>query len=450
MRIYYITAGAAGMYCGSCIRDNALAAELIRQGHQVLLVPLYTPIRTDEEDVSERKIFFGGISVFLEQHSALFRRTRFLDWLWDSPRLLQAIARLSITTDPKLLGEITVSVLRGEDGYQRREFQKLLGWFATQPRPDVVSLHSTLLIALARPLKRALGCAVCCTMQGEDHFLGELREPYRSQALELIRACVPDVDAFVAVSEFYAQHMSRYLSLPQEKVAVVPMGVNLTGYPPAPRTGSSGGPFTVGYFARVTPEKNLERLCEAYRTLRERYGLPPSRLAVAGYLAREHEPYLRQAEQRMRAWGLGDEFRYHGVLDRTGKIHFLKSLDVLSVPGSYAEPKGMYALEAMACGVPVVQPRRGVFPELIARTGGGLLFEPDNTESLAQSLAALWRDSQLAAELGRNGFNGVRQHYSAAKMAARALQVYQRVGAHALVAEGRAVLRAGWPVPADT
>ncbi len=86
----------------------------------------------------------------------------------------------------------------------------------------------------------------------------------------------------------------------------------------------------------------------------------------------------------MKEAGLDHEFRYRGVLDRPHKIDFLRNLDVLSVPATYDEPKGMFLLEAMANGVPVVQPRRGAFPEIMEKTGGGILVEPDDTASLAR------------------------------------------------------------------
>lgn len=428
MRLYSITAGAAGMYCGSCIRDNALAAELRRQGHEVLLIPTYTPIRTDEDDVSEHKVFFGGVSVYLEQHSNLFRRApRWLDRLWDAPLVLRLLSRMSISTDPHLLGELTVSVLRGQDGPQQKELAKLLDWLATQPRPDVVTLHSSLFLQTAAPIKRALGCTVCCTLQGEDLFLDGLDEPYRSRTFALIRGYVDEVDAFIAVSHYYADYMAGYLGIPRGKIHVVPLGINLNGYPDAPPQHDAAHAFTVGYFARVTPEKGLLRLCEAYRLLRKEFGLPPSRLEVAGYMGAEHRSYLRQVEAKMKSWGLAEEFRYHGVLSREEKIRFLSGLDVLSVPSSYAEPKGLYLLEAMACGVPVVQPRLGAFPEVVERTGGGILVEPENVESLAAGIRRLWQNRQFAAELGRAGYAGVRQHYSVERMAGRAVAVYNEV-----------------------
>src|ERR1019366_3453042 len=129
MRIFALIAGAAQMYCGSCIRDNALAAELKKQGHDVLLLPLYTPTLTDELNVSDARIFLGGISVYLEQHSRVFRHTPWiLDRLWDSRWALQLASRRSIAVDPRRLGEMTVSMLRGEQGFQRKEIRKLTRW----------------------------------------------------------------------------------------------------------------------------------------------------------------------------------------------------------------------------------------------------------------------------------------------------------------------------------
>ena len=114
------------MYCGTCLRDNSLARELIRQGHDVLLVPMYTPTLTDEENVSSERIFFGGISVYLQQHYPLFRKLpAFIDKLWDSNWALKLATSRSISVDPAMLGEMTVSMLRGEQGYQAKEIRKL-------------------------------------------------------------------------------------------------------------------------------------------------------------------------------------------------------------------------------------------------------------------------------------------------------------------------------------
>ena len=437
MRILSITAGAAQMYCGSCLRDNALAAELKARGHDVILVPVYTPTHTDEPNVSEHKVFFGGISIYLEQHLSLFRKTpSLLDRLWDSTLALKLASRRSIPTNPRLLGELTVSMLKGEDGFQRKELFKLLRWLGREPPADIVILPNSLLIALARPIREALDRPVCCTLQGEDLFLNGLPEPYRTQSLELIRANIDFVDGFVAVSEYYADFMCRYLGVPAYKMHVVPLGINLNGYDPSFRFRSNC--FTVGYFARVAPEKGLHILCAAYRHLRQQSEFSGATLEVAGYLAPEHREYLRGLERQMKEWGLGNEFCYRGVLNRGQKIDFLRNLDVLSVPSTYDEPKGMFVLEAMAAGVPVVQPRRGAFPEVIQKTSGGILVEQDDPDSLAEGIFSLWKDRSLLEELSRRGTQGVREYYSVARMAERALEVYGAIARGVSQARARA------------
>jgi len=423
------------MYCGSCLRDNALAAELLARGHDVVLTPVYTPTRTDERNVSSGHVLFGGISVFLEQHAAIFRHTpRLLDRLWDADWVIRMASKRQIKVDPKSLGELTVSMLRGEEGFQRKEIGKMLDWLATERPFDIVNLPYTLLIGLAAPMRRALRVPICCTLQGEDLFLDGLGEPYRQQSLDLIRAASVHVDAFLPVSRYYCDYMPGYLGIPRSKMRAVPLGINMDGYTPRQRPsraigadGPDNGVFTVGYFARVAPEKGLHALADAYRRLRARPGLGPSRLLAAGYLAPEHQAYLDDVRTKMKDWGLAGQFEYRGELDRPGKIRFLQSLDVMSVPATYAEPKGIFLLEAMANGVPVVQPRRGAFPEIIERTGGGLIVDADDGEALADGLLTIWTDPERAAALGEAGAAGVREHYTVGRMAEEAESVYRSV-----------------------
>jgi glycosyltransferase involved in cell wall biosynthesis len=425
VKILFVTAGAAGMYCGSCLRDNALAAELKARGHDVVLVPLYTPTLTDEPNVSESRVFFNGISVYLQQHASFFRSApALLDKVLDAGWLIKAASSGSIATEPASLGEMTISMLKGEEGFQRKEFDKLLDWLSSETPPDVVQLPNALLDSLAPPLKRELKRPIHCTLQGEDLFLGGLSAAHRATALDLIRRNAEHVDRFTAVSQYYASFMAHYLSIPAAKIDVVPLGINLSGF--APREESATRPFTVGYLARIAPEKGLHALCDAYTRFRRLPGVDRARLEVAGYLAPDQQSYLKEAERRMTGAGLGAEFHYRGSIDRESKIAFLRGLDAFSVPTTYVEPKGLFLLEAMACGVPVVQPRHGAFPEMLAKTSGGLLADPGDADSLADGLYQLWKDPQLRAECGRRGREGVREHYSVGRSADRMLEVYER------------------------
>ncbi len=360
MKILSITAGAANMYCGSCLRDNALAAELLRRGHDVTLMPVYTPTLTDEANVSSgNQVLFGGISVYLDQHVPLLRRTpRLLDRLWDAAPVIKAFAGRSMKTDPRMLGEMTVSMLKGEDGHQKKEFDKLIEWLQGEPPPDVVNIPNSLLISMAGPIRRTLKRPVVVTMQGEDLFLDGLSEPYRTQSLDLIRRQTADVDLFLAVSEFYVARMHRVSGHParqDRRRAARHQHGGLRGPAPREPTASSASATLPASHRRRACASLPRRIecCDRRRGWRSHGSRPPAIWAPST------SRYLAGIERQMREWGLGDEFRYHGAVDRSQKIDFLRSLDVLSVPGPYPDPKGTYLLEAMATGTPVVQPRCG-------------------------------------------------------------------------------------------
>lgn len=427
MKILSITAGAAGMYCGSCARDNALAAELMTRGHDICLVPVYTPTRTDEPNMSRPMVLFGGISVYLQQYVSLFRWTPwFLDRLWDAPGVIQTFAGRMVSNNPRMLGDLTLSMLKGERAVLKKEFEKLLAWIRSEPLPDVVNLPNSLLIALAAPLRRALDRPVCCTLQGEELFLDGLVSPYRDQALALIREQVQHVDCFIAVSEYCARYMGEFLRIPAAKIRVVPLGINLEGYEARPAS-NPAEPFRIGYFARVAPEKGLHVLAEAYTRFRRKAPSTKATLVVAGYASPENKTYLEKVGQSVLQAGLAGEFHYQGVVDREGKLAFLRSLDVLSVPATYDEPKGMFLLEAMASGVPVVQPRRGAFTEVVEKTGGGVLVPPDDVDALAESFLAFSKDRDKVRTLGSTGAQGVQKHYNIQKSTDSLLAAYEAV-----------------------
>ena len=419
------------MYCGSCARDNALARELLARGHDVTLIPVYTPTRTDEPNVSQPRVLFGGISVYLQHYVSLFRGLpRFLDRFWDTPGVIGAFAGRMVSNDPKMLGELTLSMLDGEFGVLRREFQKLVDWVRAEPLPDIINLPNSLLISLSKPLRRELNRPVVCTLQGEELFIEGLIEPYHTKALDRIRSQVEFVDHFIPVSEYCSKFMSGYLRIPEHKKSVVPLGINMDGYErrPAPEANSE---FRIGYFARIAPEKGLHVLADAYTRFRSRNTDAKSRLEAAGYVSPAHVSYLEEVKRVLKRTGLEHEFTYRGVVDRDGKLAFLKSLDLLSVPATYDEPKGMFLLEAMASGVPVVQPRRGAFVEILEKTGGGILVAPNDPEALADAFHHLHKQRAAARAFGDNGFQNVRAHYSIDRSAKRLLEVYDSVLASA-------------------
>ncbi len=425
MRIAYITAGAAGMFCGSCMHDNTLVSALVAAGHDALLIPTYTPIRTDEADVSQKRVFFGGINVYLQEKFAFFRHTPWLlDRLLDARRLLGWVSRFAVNTKYEDLGDLTISILQGEHGHQRKEVRKMVNWLRDEVKPEVVNLTNVLLSGMVHEIKRELGVPVLGTLQGDDIFLEALPEPQRSKAMALIRDHCAEMDGFVATSGYYADFMSSYLGIPRDRIHVVYPGLNLRGHG-GPRT-SDGGPPVIGYFARICPEKGLHVLAEAFRHLGEFPGTPPARLRVSGWLGENNRAYFDDVRRKLSEAGLSDRFEYVESPDHASKVRFLQGLDVLSVPTTYREPKGLYILEALANGVPVVQPRHGSFPELIEATGGGLLVNSDDPRDLAAGLAQLLGDVAHREELGRKGKEVVHSRFHAAAMADETVTVYRK------------------------
>ena len=226
-RIVYITAGAANMYCGSCIHDNTLVRALSRRNIDVQLVPTYTPIRTDEEDVSIDQVFFGGINVFLQQRIPLFRYLpRFMDRFLDARWLLRWATSKGLEIDPRELGSLTVSMLRGTAGYQRKEVKRLCQWLKSSVNPGLINLTNMLIAGCVPAMKSRLGVPVLVTLQGDDIFLNQLVEPYRSQALKEIRRLAQQVDGFVVFSEYYADFLGDLLEIPAGKLHRVPLGLD--------------------------------------------------------------------------------------------------------------------------------------------------------------------------------------------------------------------------------
>lgn len=448
MRIAYITAGAAGMYCGSCLHDNTLAAALLELGEDVLLVPTYTPLRTDEPDVSIKRVFFGGINVFLQEKVPLFRHTPWwFDRLLDNPALLESLSRRAGSVDPTQLGGLTVSMLRGEAGNQRKELEKLVDWLLTEVKPDIVHLSNSMQIGMARVLRERHGPPVVCQLSGEDLFLEKLPPPHYEAARAELRERAADVDAFVALNRYYADFMAGYLAVDRSRIHVIKHGVKLDGHAVSrsllsladPRgveddparfnssTNGAGEPRVVGFLARICEDKGLHLLVDACERLATRADVPPFVMHAAGYLGEGDRPYLEKLQSRAAAGPLAGRFKYLGELDRAEKIAFLQSLDVFSTPTVYRESKGLPALEAMANAVPVVLPDHGSFSEMVADTGGGVLHRPHDPADLADKLAELLRDPVRATQLGLAGQQAIQNRYHAAAMARQTIDLYRQL-----------------------
>ena len=425
-KVVYLTAGAGGMFCGSCMHDNALAKALMQVGLDVMLVPTYTPIRTDEDNVSVDQVFFGGINVYLQQKVPPLRwLPNFFDRFLDNPRLIRRVTSRSIDMPPEELGKLTLSMLQGLKGNQRKEVRRLAGWLAKEAIPDVIIFTNILIGGCIPEIKRVTGKPILVTLQGDDVFLDSLPDPYRQNCIDQIKAIARQADGFIVHSKFFREYMSEYFAIPPDKIHVTPLGIDTAEFENK-RSDRSPGKI-LGYLARLAPEKGLHNLVRAFIELKHAQAIPELKLKIAGWLGTQNQSYAKEQFDSIRRAGFEDDFEFIGSLDRGQKLEFLNSIDVMSVPTDFLEPKGLYVLEALAAGIPVVQPNHGCFPELIGELNGGLLFEPGNSTELANQIERLFYDTSLHERLSQTGRAQVHQLRNSRAMAVKTAEVINQI-----------------------
>lgn len=431
MRIIHLTPGTGNFHCGSCLRDHALIKAMRAQGHDVVMVPLYLPfVLDDEEDDaagSEKKapMFLGGINMYLQQKYAFFRWTpRWFDRLFDRRSLLLNAVEKSSMTSARDLGELTLASFKGVHGEQRKEVQNLINWLKSQEKADLISFSNGLLSGVARAVYEALQVPVVCTLQGEDSFLDSLPEPYRHQCWQLFRENCQYIARFMAVSDYYAEEMRKRLSLAKDRVVTVHNGLDFKGLDPDPSKRAS--PPVIGYLARMCHGKGLHTLVDAFIDLRQRETVP-AKLHIAGAKTSADDPFIEEQRRKLANAGLLADVQFSPNISHEEKIAFYQRLSVFSVPALYGESFGLYVLEALAFEVPVVQPNHAAFPEIVVKTGGGLLFDPEDPDTLADSLEVLLTLEERRRKLAFDGGQRARQYFTAERMASEVLKVCESV-----------------------
>lgn len=432
MRLVILTPGAGGMYCGNCFRDNALAQALIRQGHDVLLLPLYLPMTLDESTAvpPQSPTFFGGINVYLSQKWGWYRRApQWLRRALDARFLLSLVSKRATNTDASLLGELNVSMLRGEEGNQTRELAELIRWLKSQPPPDAILLSNALLVGFVRQLKAELKCRVIICLQGEEAFLDSMVEPWRTVSWETLAERGEEVDGWMTASRYFATRMGERLGIPSTRLHVIPNGINLEGYRDIPprKAKSPGDTLTLGFFARMCPEKGLDIVLDAFFILRRTGRWNHLRLEIGGGCGAGESGYVAAQQRRVAEAGLADAVHFSPNVSREEKVAFYARCDVTCVPARQSEAFGLYLIESLAAGTPVIQPERVTYPELVKATGGGSLYSPNTPEALAQALEALLPTPATLREMGDRGRASVFEDFTDDVMARGVASAITRV-----------------------
>ncbi|MDX2430185.1 MAG: glycosyltransferase family 4 protein, partial [Bacteroides sp.] len=380
MRIMHIIPGSGGsFYCGNCLRDSKYVEAMRKSDHMVVKLPMYLPLFADEHDLSrEIPVFYGAISIYMKQLFPIFRKApRWVDKALNSKPMLKLASKFAGSTRAKGLEEMTVSMLLGEEGQQKDELQHMVDWIVDNCNPDVIHLSNALLLGLAQQLSERLHVPVVCSLQDEDVWVDVMKPSAAESVWKLMSKKADHVASFISVSDFYAGVMKEKMDLPDGKLMSVHIGVDPGDYifKPVSEKGRN-----IGYISRMCFENGLDILVDAFIILKQKEGFEDVKLILTGGSTGDDKKYLHDIRKKIKDNRLADQVEFHDDFEEQGLRDDLEKVSVVSVPVRNGEAFGIYLLECMVSGVPVVQPALGAFPEIINLTKGGVVYEPNTPE----------------------------------------------------------------------
>ncbi len=425
MNIMHIIPGSGGsFYCGNCLRDSKYVEALRKSDHMVRKLPMYLPLFADEHDLNrEIPVFYGAISIYLKQQFPVFRKAPgWVDRALNSKPMLKLASKFAGSTNAKGLEEMTVSMLLGEEGQQKEELQKMVDWIVENCAPDVIHLSNALLLGLAHQLGERMQVPVICSLQDEDVWVDVMKPSAAESVWKLMSKKADHVAQFISVSDYYAEVMKKKMDLPEEKVASVHIGVDPADYTFKP---ASEKKRNIGYVSRMCYSNGMDILVDAFILLKKKKGFEDVNLVLTGGSTGDDKKFLADIRSRIREHGLQEQVEFHHDFEEQGLRDYLEKVAVVSVPVRNGEAFGIYLLECMTSGIPVVQPALGAFPEIVELTGGGVIYKENTPEALALSLEKLLSDPGELDRLSRKGKEGVEKHFHIDIQAKRMVEVYE-------------------------
>jgi glycosyltransferase involved in cell wall biosynthesis len=425
MNIMHIIPGSGGsFYCGNCLRDAKYVEAMRRSEHRVVKLPMYLPLFADEHDLSrEVPVFYGAISLYLRQRFLLFRKAPpWVDGLLNSQPMLKLASRFAGSTNAKGLEEMTISMLLGEDGQQRIELERMVDWIVAHCNPDVIHLSNALLLGLAHRLSDRMHVPVICSLQDEDTWVDVMKPSAQEAVWKLMSGRAAHVTSFIAVSDHFARVMQGKMDLPPEKVTTIHLGVDPDQYTFIPPNRKERA---IGFVSRMSHGNGLDILVDAFILLKQGPAFGDVTLHLTGGSTGDDRKFLSGIRHKIREHGLMHQVEFHEDFEEQGLREFLAKVSVASVPVRNGEAFGIYLLECMASGVPVVQPSLGAFPEIVKTAGGGVIYGPNDPEHLAEALAKLLEDPSGMEQLGREGAEGVKKHFNINDQAEKMIRIYR-------------------------
>ncbi len=427
MKIMHIIPGSGGsFYCGNCLRDSKFVEGLRASEHQVIKLPMYLPLFTNEHDLSkEIPVFYGAISIYMKQLFPSFRKApRWVDKMLNSKPMLRLASKFAGSTNARGLEEMTVSMLLGEEGQQKDELRHMVDWIVENCSPDIIHLSNALLLGLARELSERMKVPVICSLQDEDVWVDVMTPEVRDEVWELMATKAEDVSAFVSVSDFYAGVMKPKLKLSDEKLVSVHIGLYPEDYKfilPSEKKRS------IGYVSRLCEENGLDILVDAFIELKKNKDFEDVNLVLTGGSTGDDKKFLKDIRRKIKKNGLQGNVEFHHDFEEEGLKEYFKKVSMISVPVRNGEAFGIYLLEAMSSGIPVVQPSLGAFPEIVKLSGGGVIYEPNEPVELAKTLSELLSDKEKLDKLAIEGRSGVEKHFHVDGQVKKMIEVYETI-----------------------
>ena len=424
MKIAHIIPGSGGsFYCGNCMRDSKYIRALKDLGHQVIKVPLYLPIFDDAHDLDEVPVFYGAVNLYLKQQFPIFRHMpSFIEHALDSKSVLEMAARKAGSTRAKGLEGMTISMLLGEDGSQKEELERLVDWLAEEAKPDIVHLSNALLLGLAHRIKEKMNIPVICSLQDEDVWVDAMEDHFRKEVWDLMSERGKDVDVFIPVSDYFSAEIHKRMTIPESKMQTVHLGVDTADYSPKPIAEKDP---VIGYLSRMSEENGLAVLVDAFILLREKPEYSSVQLKITGGKTGDDLHFVKEQKQKISKAGLVNDVFWVDEFDGEERQKYFDSVRLISVPVLNGEAFGLYMLEAMASGIPMIQPALGAFPEVIGISGGGVVYGENKPDLLAQALCELIFDDVRLQEISTAGIAGVKAHFDIHDQAKKMVVVYQ-------------------------
>jgi len=426
MKIIQIVPGFGGtFYCGNCLRDSALVKSLRQEGHDAITIPLYLPLTLNHEEyTNDIPVFYGAVNLYLKQNYPWLRNMpMFIERLLNSGPILSYAAHKAGSTRAEGLEQMTESMLLGSEGNQWKELEELVD-FLRGEQPDIVHLSNALLLGLARRIREELQVPVIFSLQDEDVWVDAMRDEYREHIWELIAEKAKDVDGFMAVSHFYAAVMQQRMKIPDEKIHVVHIGVNPAAYIPSrPAT----DPPAIGFLSRMNEENGFGLLIDAFIELKRNDRFSSLRLYATGGMTGDDKSYVRRQVQKLKQANLNGQVDIQYNFQQKELGEFFQKITLLSVPVLKGEAFGLYQLEALASGVPLIQPALGAFPEIIETTGGGVVYHPNTSTALAAKLAEILDSPSQIEQMSRDGIEAVVNHFDCRKLTRKMVGIYEQI-----------------------